>query len=141
MVFLVATAFRYSWLLNSICFLYIGFQGHSEANPHSDYLKNDMFTTHAAMAINAALREVQENVQYQRILRMFELLDMQKIPEAKLATGQCMPRRVRDATSRFLNRIMMLPINAQQTMFDLIHQKLATMEDAGSGYKSLRGKI
>lgn len=114
-------------------------KGHSEANPHSKILTDELFTKYSASAINDAIKEVNTNPEYESVGRLTGLLCLSQIPATTNATALNVNKCTKDATCRFLNRIMLLPVHIQATLFKLIEEKLAALQEAFSGYKSFRG--
>lgn len=127
-------------VLRDVCnFLYYLYKkGNCEANPHSELLKDDLFTVFGAGVINEALLEV--NDIFPGISPLLNLLEIKKIPDRLLGNGVTIPRQTRDAISSFLNRMMLMPTKIQEKLFAMIDDKLESrVEEAGTVFKSLRG--
>lgn len=85
------------------------------------------------------LNEVNSNPEYASINRLIKILGMKPITVTKKSTAINLSKKARDATSRFLNRLMILPLHVQTRLFELIEKNLKETNEFASGYKSLRG--
>lgn len=72
-----------------------------------------------------------------------DMLEMNEIRDTKfMGVANSMSRSIRRAISKFLNRLMMLPMNIQAELSEIIQTKLAELEVQGNvSYKSLKGRV